>query len=144
MKRHLTKEQLRAIHAKGHKPSGEKFVTLRIPAANVDRYKRLRREIPEKKTQKEIDKDWEELISFEKYWKESIDVFGVGKYSDRMKWIADKLGVTPKEAEHIYQKILGEKGKSEFKHGDIVATPAGKAKIIGIAEGYEYTPKELK
>lgn len=48
MKRHLTKAQLRAIHAKGYKPSGERFVTLRIPAENVDRYKRLRGGMPEK------------------------------------------------------------------------------------------------
>ncbi len=48
MKKHLTREQLRAIHAKGYKPKGERFVTLRIPAGNVDRYKRLRGGMPEK------------------------------------------------------------------------------------------------
>ena len=49
---------------------------------------------------------------FDKFWRASVKKFGVGKYTDRIKWIADQMGISEEEVKQYQRKSMGDFGES--------------------------------
>jgi hypothetical protein len=51
-------------------------------------------------------KDETENVQFAKLWYASVQNFGVGSFSVRLKWIAREMGISVVKARGLYQRFL--------------------------------------